>query len=98
MRVSGQPDETAVEAVAQPDGATAALLLGIERGLEPQAAFADDGATGVVTTRSSSWWNFRRCKTCGHTFRRGDHVTVNAWPARDGSSLGYATKVTRTAQ
>jgi hypothetical protein len=32
------------------------------------------------------------------TFRRGDHVTVNAYPARDGSSLGYATKVTRTAQ
>jgi hypothetical protein len=31
------------------------------------------------------------------TFRRGDHVTVNAYPARDGSSLGYATKVTRTA-
>jgi hypothetical protein len=32
------------------------------------------------------------------TFRRGDHVTVNVYPARDGSSLGYATKVTRTAQ
>lgn len=32
------------------------------------------------------------------TFRRGDHVTVNAYPARNGSSLGYATKVTRTAQ
>lgn len=32
------------------------------------------------------------------TFRRGDHVTVTAFPARNGSSLGYATKVTRTAQ
>ena len=32
------------------------------------------------------------------TFRRGDHVIVNAFPARDGSSLGYATKVTRTAR
>jgi hypothetical protein len=32
------------------------------------------------------------------TFRRGDHVTVNVYPARDGSSLGYAIKVTRTAQ
>jgi hypothetical protein len=58
-------------------GAAAELQLGIERGLEPQAAFADDGGTGVVTTRSSSWWNFRRCKTCGHTFRRGDRVLVD---------------------
>ena len=32
------------------------------------------------------------------TFRRGDHVIVNAFPARDGSSLGYATKVTRTTE
>jgi hypothetical protein len=55
----------------------AQLALGIERGLEPQAAFADDGATGVVITRSSSWWNFRRCKICGHTFRRGDRVLVD---------------------
>ena len=32
------------------------------------------------------------------TFRRGDHVMVNAYPARDGSNLGYATKVARTAE
>jgi hypothetical protein len=32
------------------------------------------------------------------SFRRGDHVTINAFPARNGSSVGYATKVTRTAQ
>lgn len=32
------------------------------------------------------------------SFRRGDHVTVNAFPARNGSSAGYATKVTRTAR
>jgi hypothetical protein len=74
VRVSGQAAETAV---APPGKVTAQLSLGIERGLEPQAAFADDGATGVVTTRSSSWWNFRRCKTCGHTFRRGDRVLVD---------------------
>jgi hypothetical protein len=27
------------------------------------------------------------------TFRRGDHVVVTAYPARDGSMLGYASKV-----
>jgi hypothetical protein len=28
------------------------------------------------------------------TYRRGDHVTVDACPARDGSSVGFAKKVT----
>ena len=27
------------------------------------------------------------------TFRRGDYVLVTAYPARDGSKLGYASKV-----
>ena len=27
------------------------------------------------------------------TFRRGDHVMVTAYPARDGSRFGYASKV-----
>jgi len=27
------------------------------------------------------------------TFRRGDHVVVTAYPARNGSKLGYASKV-----
>ena len=27
------------------------------------------------------------------TYRRGDHVSVEAYPARDGSSVGYARKV-----
>jgi hypothetical protein len=27
------------------------------------------------------------------TFRRGDYVVVTAYPARDGSKLGYANKV-----
>jgi hypothetical protein len=27
------------------------------------------------------------------TFRRGDHVVVTAYPARDGTRLGYASKV-----
>lgn len=59
-------------------GPAGELALGIEVGLEPQGTFADDGASGVLTTRSSSWWNYRRCKTCGHTFRRGDRVLVDA--------------------
>lgn len=28
-----------------------------------------------------------------NTFRRGDHVVVTAYPARDGSKSGYASKV-----
>ncbi|MBO0819815.1 MAG: hypothetical protein J2P26_03075 [Nocardiopsaceae bacterium] len=54
------------------------LALGISAGLEPRATFADDTATGVVVTRSSSWWNRTLCKTCGHTFRRGDRALVDS--------------------
>ena len=32
------------------------------------------------------------------TLKQGDHVLVDAYPARDGSNLAYATKVTRTAR
>lgn len=28
------------------------------------------------------------------TYRRGDHVRVDAYPARDGSSVGFAKKIT----
>jgi uncharacterized protein DUF6152 len=31
------------------------------------------------------------------TFRRGDHVVVTAYPARDGSKFGYASKVSLTS-
>jgi Family of unknown function (DUF6152) len=31
------------------------------------------------------------------TYRRGDQVTVDAYPARDGSTVGYAKKVTRVS-
>jgi len=31
------------------------------------------------------------------TFRRGDHVLVTAYPARDGSRIGYASKVALSA-
>jgi hypothetical protein len=32
------------------------------------------------------------------TFRRGDHVVVTAYPARDGSKFGYASKVALSSQ
>lgn len=76
MRLTGQ--EEGQSAIAPSGGVAAELALGIEAGLEPQAGFADDEASGVVTTRSSSWWNYRRCKTCGHMFRRGDRALINA--------------------
>jgi hypothetical protein len=56
----------------------AELYLGIGIGLEPEADFAADSASGVLVTRSSSWWTRTRCKTCRHTFRRGDRVLVDA--------------------
>src|SRR5690349_19412885 len=28
-----------------------------------------------------------------HSFRKGDHVVVTAYPARDGTNFGYASKV-----
>ena len=76
MRLTEPPDESSL--VMAPGQVMAEVELGIELGLEPQAAFADDGVSGALTTRSSSWWNYRRCKTCGHTFRHGDRVLVDA--------------------
>jgi len=32
------------------------------------------------------------------TYRRGDRVSVNIFPAKDGSRVGFATKVGRTAR
>jgi hypothetical protein len=54
------------------------LLLGIAAGLEPRADVADYTVDGVVITRPSSWWNHTRCRTCGHTFRRGDRALVDS--------------------
>lgn len=68
-----------------PDAA-AQLMLGIHAGEEPQAAFTDDAASGVLITKSSSWWNHRRCHTCGHTFRRGDRALIDS-PARTAQHL-----------
>lgn len=60
-------------------GEAAELSLGIEEGFDPSTAlgsdFADD-ADGIVITRSWSWWSGTACRTCGHTFRRGDRVLV----------------------
>ena len=32
------------------------------------------------------------------SFRQGDHITVSAYPSRDGSKLGYAKQVTKNAR
>jgi hypothetical protein len=56
----------------------------------------------VTDTRSTATWelymgspNLQMMKGLKiDTYRRGDHVKVDAYPARDGSNIGYATKVT----
>jgi len=53
------------------------LLLGIEDGLDPRPADDGAGPDGDVVTGPSSWWNHRLCKTCGHSFRRGDRVRID---------------------
>jgi hypothetical protein len=67
-----------VPGVHAPGAEEAALNLGTRLGLDPQPALAQDHADGVVVTRSWSWWNGVRCRTCGHTFRRGDRALVVA--------------------
>jgi hypothetical protein len=51
--------------------------LGETEGLNPQP---DTGArrSGELTTTNTSWWHTHWCTTCGHTFRRGDRVRVDA--------------------
>ena len=67
-----------LRAVVPLGGTAGELALGIEVGLEPQAGFASDGTSGVVVTRTSSWWCYRRCPACGQTFRHGDRVLIDA--------------------
>ncbi|WP_322779707.1 hypothetical protein [Frankia sp. Cas4] len=64
-------------------GELAALEAGISEGLDPQPSgealegspVGGDGSRTAVT-HSESWWTHLRCRTCGHTFRRGDRVRV----------------------
>jgi hypothetical protein len=55
--------------------AAAELEFGISLGLSPLPE--QDETDGVAITKLSSWWNHLHCRTCGHTFRRGDRVRVN---------------------
>jgi hypothetical protein len=50
------------------------LARGIEAGFAPQLPGADDESVTVA----ASWWFSLTCRTCGHTFRRGDKVRVDA--------------------
>jgi hypothetical protein len=78
VRLIGQ---SATATLSTADGAlspaAAEFALGEAEGVEERAAFGKDATSGVAVTRSSSWWNHRRCKTCGHTFRRGDRALVD---------------------
>jgi len=49
----------------------AAFDIGMRGAFDPQ-----DGSAERIT-RITSWWHFRWCTTCGHTFRRGDRVHVD---------------------
>ncbi|QXJ20201.1 hypothetical protein AGRA3207_000873 [Actinomadura graeca] len=55
------------------------LQRGIDEGLVPRPEEPDDGdAGGVAVTAPPSWWFSLDCRSCGHTFRRGDRVRVDA--------------------
>lgn len=59
---------------AHPDAL--AFAEGLRIGLDPPPD-TDLGRTGELTTRATSWWHTSWCRTCGHTFRRGDRVRVD---------------------
>jgi len=52
---------------------------GLEAGLDPQPDDQRD-VSGEAVTSLNSWWHYRRCSTCGHTFRRGDRVLIRQEP------------------
>jgi hypothetical protein len=53
-----------------------AFLTGVQRGLDPQPVGDVVGTDGRAVTSPSSLWNHWRCRSCGHSFRRGDAVLV----------------------
>ncbi len=54
---------------------SAEFEFGVRQGSDPQPAFRAT-SSGVALTRPGSWWSYRYCTTCGHTFRRGDRVLL----------------------
>ncbi|WUI02583.1 hypothetical protein OHR68_12505 [Spirillospora sp. NBC_00431] len=54
------------------------LQRGIELGLVPRSTGPDEAVDGTAVTAPASWWFSLVCRTCGHTFRRGDRVRVDA--------------------
>jgi hypothetical protein len=52
------------------------FLAGVQQGLDPQPVADVVGADGHAVTSASSNWNHHRCRSCGHSFRRGDEVLV----------------------
>jgi len=52
------------------------FLTGVQWGLDPQPAGDLVGRDGRAVTSVSSPWNHKRCRSCGHSFRRGDEVLI----------------------
>lgn len=52
---------------------------------DPQPAGRSARVDGEAVTSGMSWWHTRICRTCGHTFRRGDRVLVDA----DAATVGH---------
>jgi hypothetical protein len=74
MRVGHERERPGSEAPSTEVPIAVELEYGILLGLSPQPE--QDDTEGVAITRVSSWWNHLRCRSCGHTFRRGDRVRV----------------------
>ncbi len=54
----------------------AALAAGEDAALDPDNETAP--TSGLATTTLQSPWLHQRCEVCGHTFRRGDRVRIEA--------------------
>jgi hypothetical protein len=63
------------EASAHPD--VAEFDRGEAGAFDPQPRWTAT-VSGELVTGITSWWHARGCQACGHTFRRGDRVLVDA--------------------
>ena len=75
--------------------------LGLDASVNPQPAEVDAVVSGEAVTHGTSWWHTTPCVTCGHTFRRGDRVRVDAAARRVGhldSRLGCLTPAASVAE
>src|SRR5690348_12051457 len=57
------------------ESAAASFAAGYETATGWRGAGGDADVSQI--TPGTSWWHHRECRTCGHTFRRGDRVRVS---------------------